>query len=288
MPKIALLGMVGLHKRFPDLGVRAKGVQNVTTPFGKSSPIHVFRHDRTEFAVINRFGEEEFQTPPAHVPDRANIWALKVLGVEKVVALASPGSLRDEIKPGHCVIPHDLLDENKVANASFFEAKRHGFIRSFPLFCPEVRRAIGEGIGTSGVTYHGKGLYVCTPGPRLETASQVRVYRHHGGDLVGQALVPETFLARELELCYGVLCWASYWAEGVVSRDPEPDRLCGGLVSEEEEKEVAQLQRTIPELFLLMLEHLPVVRHTRNLCFARPREPMLASFSSMSRHTSSG
>lgn len=256
MSKVALLGMVGTHQRFTELGVVAGNVQSVTTPFGKSHPIHSFLHEGTEFAVLNRFGEDHFTTPPSHVADKANIWGLKVLGFEKLVSLLSPGSLREAIEPSHLVIPHDILDEKKVGNDTYFEGKPYGFLRSFPLFCPEIRRAMGEGITPSGATFHGKGLYVCTPGPRMETASQIRIYRHHGADLVGQTLVPEVFLARELELCYAALCYASHWAEGVMDRAPEPDRAHGGLVSDDEQKEVDTLAQSVPEIFLLMLPHL--------------------------------
>jgi 5'-methylthioadenosine phosphorylase len=256
MTKVALLGMVGSHKRFADLGAVAGNVQSVGTPFGKSNPIHTFIHEGREFGVLNRFGEDHFTIPPSHVPDKANLWGLKVLGFEKLVSLVSPGSMRDDIKPGHLIIPHDILDEKKEGNDTFFEGKPYGFLRSYPLFCPEIRRAMGEGIQQSGAHYHGKGLYVCTPGPRLETASQVRVYRHHGGDLVGQTLVPEVFLARELELCYASLAYSSYWAEGIAEKAPRPDHFMGGLLDEEEQREVDGLVQSLPEIFLLMLGHL--------------------------------
>jgi 5'-methylthioadenosine phosphorylase len=171
--------------------------------------------------------------------------------------------MREEVLPGHLVLPHDVLDEKKSEDASFFEGKRYGFLRSFPLFCLELRKAMAEGVSKAGLTMHGKGLYVCTPGPRLETASQVRVYRHHGADLVGQALVPEVFLARELELCYAPLCYASYWAEGIAQRAPTPELLYGGLLSEDEQRDVEQLQRSLPEVFLLML---PSLLETQREC----------------------
>lgn len=256
MSKIAVLGMVGTHKRFGDLGAVAGNVQSVTTPFGKSNPIHTFIQSGSEFAVLNRFGEDHFTIPPSHVPDKANLWGLKVLGFEKIVSLLAPGSLREAIKPGHLIIPHDILDERKEGNDTFFEGKPYGFLRSFPLFCPEIRKAMGEGIQQSGIHFHGKGLYVCTPGPRLETASQIRIYRHHGADLVGQTLVPEVFLARELELCYAALSYSSYWAEGVMDRHPQPEMFLGGLLSEEEQDEVDNVLQSLPEVFLLMLPHL--------------------------------
>ncbi len=259
MSKVALLGMVGTHKRFADLGVVAGNIQNVTTPFGRSNPVHTFIQSGTEFAVLNRNGEDKFTIPPSHVPDKANLWALKVLGFEKIVSLVAPGSMRDAIKPGHVVIPHDILDEKKEGNSTFFEGKPFGFLRSFPLFCPELRRAMGDGIQQSGLFFHGKGLYVCTPGPRMETASQIRIYRHHGGDLVGQTLVPEVFLARELELCYSALCYSAYWAEGVQDRAPNPAMQYGGLIDESEQKDVERLVQSLPEVFLLMLSQVDAV-----------------------------
>ena len=124
--------------------------------------------------------------------------------------------------PGDLVAPRDVLDEGRGGPQTFFTGVGWGFIRHNPLFCPELREALLKALAGAPFKVHDHGVYVATTGPRLETAAEIRKFRLLGGDLVGQTLAPEVFLARELELCYAALTYVVNYAEGLVDRPYQP------------------------------------------------------------------
>src|SRR5204863_5772455 len=136
VPSIALISRVAAHKPYLERGVRQKEVRQVQTPFGRSNPIHVFQHGNVEFAVVSRHGEDSYTVAAPFVPEKANIWGLKVMGVEKVVSFDAVGTLREGVSPGELLILDDVIDL-RGGTYSLFEGKGLGFIRLNPLFCPE-------------------------------------------------------------------------------------------------------------------------------------------------------
>ena len=201
-PEIAVIARVGAHKAFEAAGLKPEKTEVYATPYGDSRPVHFFRHEGLEFAVLSRHGEAGYDLSAPFLNPRANLYALKSLGVAKILAWVAPGSLREEMAPGDLVVPRDVLDEGKGGPQTFFSGVGWGFIRHNPLFCPELREALLRALAGAPFTVHDHGVYVATTGPRLETAAEIRKFRLLGGDLVGQTLAPEVFLARELELCY--------------------------------------------------------------------------------------
>lgn len=236
---LAFIGRVAVHTQFVQAGTEIVDRFQLQTPFGMSAPVYFLIHRGIKFVAFSRHGENGYHTSAPFVNSRANIWALKELGIQRILSFSSPGSLVTDIKVGDLVIPEDVIDETKKRPCTFFEGTGLGFIRQNPLFCPDIRNALVQVAKNTKLPLVESGVYVCTEGPRLETASEIKKYRLFGGDLVGETLVPEVFLARELEICYGALCIVSNLAEGIVNKPMVPDRLFQGLLSQEEEERLS-------------------------------------------------
>ncbi len=252
-PKIALIARVGAHKTFEALGLKPEKTEVFPTPYGDSRPIHFFRHQGLEFALLSRHGEAGYDLSAPFLNPRANLYALKSLGIQKILAWVAPGSLREEMAPGDLVVPHDILDEGRGGPHTFFPNVGWGFIRHNPVFCPELRSALISTLQGVPFKVHSQGVYVATIGPRLETAAEIRKLRLLGGDLVGQTLVPEVFLARELEFCYAALTYVVNYAEGLVDRPYQPGVLFEGLATPEEMAQVAAVEQAFPNLLTKVL-----------------------------------
>jgi len=251
--KIAIIARVGAHKDFQALGLKSLVSQSHPTPFGDSNPIHVFSSQDIDFAVLSRHGEDGYQVSAPFVNDRANLYALKALGVEKILAWTAPGALNDCMLPGHLVVPDDILDESRNGPQTFFTNQGLGFIRHNPVFCPELRAQAIQTLQNGPYPFHSQGVYVATTGPRLETPAEIRKFRCLGGDLVGMTLVPEIFLARELELCYVALAYVVNFAEGLKERPYQPGILFEGLATPAELAQVQKVETGFAELALSLL-----------------------------------
>jgi 5'-methylthioadenosine phosphorylase len=155
--------------------------------------------------------------------------------------------------PGDLVVPHDVLDEGRGGPHTFFTGVGWGFIRHNPVFCPEMRKALIDGLQGVSFKVHQQAVYVATTGPRLETTAEIKKFGLLGGDLVGQTLVPEVFLARELEFCYAALTYVVNYAEGLLDRPYQPGVLFEGLATPEEMAKVAAVEAAFPDLILKIL-----------------------------------
>ncbi len=193
----------------------------VPTPFGEVPAIQriALAGELTAW-FLSRHGQRDYAVSAPFVNYRANIYALKELGAARVLAWSGPGSLHaDRYHPGQLVLPADIIDETRRRPSTFFAGRGWGFIRSSPCFCPGGQTAFRQAATEAGLECGDDAVYVCTEGPRLETAAEIRKFRRNGGDLVGMTLAPEAFLARELEMCYTPLCYVTNYAEGVVDRE---------------------------------------------------------------------
>ncbi len=225
----------------------------IETPFGPSAPLHRFGKGENAFWFLSRHGEKDYSVTAPFVNYRANIFALKDLGVGRIVAWSGPGIVNDRFRPGEFVVPHDLIDETRRRETTFFKDKGWGFIRQKEPFCPEIRWSLHEAVHNLGHQHHEEGVYVCTEGPRLETPAEIRKYRIAGADLVGMTLIPEAFLARELEMCYAPLCYLTNYAEGVVEREIKTGELFEGMQSEKEKVVVDEAVNRFPAILASVL-----------------------------------
>jgi 5'-methylthioadenosine phosphorylase len=253
IPKLAIIARVGAHQDFRRQGLAAESTETYDTPFGRSNPVHLYVHGDIPFAVLSRHGEAGYHLSAPYVNDRANLYALKALGVEKILAWCAPGAINEAMTPGDLVIPHDILDEGHQQPYTFFPNQGLGFVRQNPVFCPELRQSLIQTLGGRPIPLHPAGVYTATTGPRLETPAEVRKYKILGGDLVGMTLVPEVFLARELEICYAAVCYVVNYAEGVKDRPYQPGILFEGLATPEEIQRVQELEAAFAEIALQLL-----------------------------------
>jgi 5'-methylthioinosine phosphorylase len=252
-PQVAIIARVGAHQDFERQGLRAQSPERYDTPFGRSNPVHIFAHDDVPFAVLSRHGETGYQVSAPFVNDRANLYALKSLGVEKILAWCAPGAINEAMAPGDLVIPHDILDEGHQQPYTFFADRGLGFVRQNPVFCPELRQSLIQDLTGGPISLHPAGVYTATTGPRLETPAEIRKYKILGGDLVGMTLVPEVFLARELELCYAAICYVVNYAEGVKDRPYQPGTLFEGLATDQEIQRVKEVENAFAQVALKLL-----------------------------------
>jgi 5'-methylthioadenosine phosphorylase len=232
-------------------------VRRLDTPYGISNPIYKIEHPNGFiYHFLSRHGEKDYDTTAPFVNYRANIYAAKEIGAEIVVSWSGPGSLREDFKPGDFVVPTDVLDFTKSRKSTFFENGGLGFVRQSPLFCPNVRKALISSLSSLELPFHTEGVYVCTEGPRLETKAEIKMFKNLGADLVGMTLVPEVFLARELELCYGALCYVTNYAEGIKNYEFKGGVLFEGMLREEEKKRVDLAVSQFPIIVLKVVEEL--------------------------------
>lgn len=210
--RIAVIGGTGVYD--PDIlqDIRDK---EVPTPYGEVE-LKIGKHQGTMVAFMNRHGEGH-SIPPNMVNYRANIDALKRLGVKNILATAAVGSLNPEMQPGHLVFVDQFLDFTKFRQQTFFDGGSAGVVHTDMTepYCLELRKVLLRAAQGQGLAYHNGGVYVCTEGPRFETAAEIKMYRMLGGDLVGMTGVPEAPLAREAEICYATIAMVTNFAAGI-------------------------------------------------------------------------
>jgi 5'-methylthioadenosine phosphorylase len=255
-PKLAIIARVGAQEDFLRRGLLLQHTERYDTPFGRSNPVHRFVHEDLPFLVLSRHGETGYQVSAPFVNDRANLFALKSLGAEKVLAWCAPGAINERMAPGDLVVPDDVLDEGHQQPYTFFAGRGLGFVRQNPVFCPELRQTVIQTLGRGSLTVHPAGVYTATTGPRLETPAEIRKYKILGGDLVGMTLVPEVFLARELELCYVAVCYVVNYAEGIKDRPYQAGVLFEGLATPPEIQRVKEVEAALADIVVSLLPEL--------------------------------
>lgn len=220
----------------------------VRTPFGDSQPIYKILAGDTYYLFLSRHGEEGYRISASFVNYCANIWALKELGATRVIAWSGPGAINTNLRLGQFVLPDDVIDETKRRTYTFFEGMGVGFVRQNPVFCPNLQNIALKAMVKLGLDVRLGGTYVCTEGPRLETPAEIKKFKVFGADMVGMTLVPEVFLAKELEMCYAPICYITNYAEGVREAKFSPGELFEGLISEEEKSLVESAVDKFPEI----------------------------------------
>lgn len=214
-PFIGIIGGTGLEEA---LGIDEHNPkltrENPDTPFGKpSAPIAVTQWQGHDVAILKRHGIGHVH-PPSHVPFRANIFAMKMLGVTHIVASGATGSLREHIEPGHICIIDQVIDKTYKREQSFFRGAAVHVEMAQP-FCPVMRRWLLEAARDIDTTQvHDGGTYVCMEGPAFSTKAESEMHHSWGADLIGMTVMPEAKLAREAEIAYAMIalptdydCW---------------------------------------------------------------------------------
>ena len=199
MRKIAIIGGTGIYNPETLQGFEKS---QIDTPYGQVL-CKTGKLAGNQVTFITRHGVGH-KTAPHKVNYRANIWALKSLGVEEIFATTAVGSLNPEMTAGHFVVCDQILDFTKSRISTFYDTPERGVVHvdfTYP-YCPVLREKVISCLKNSEIVFHKEGTYVCTEGPRFETAAEIKMFRSLGGDLVGMTNMPESILAREAEMCY--------------------------------------------------------------------------------------
>lgn len=178
---------------------------DLETPYGKpSSPIRTGFLGEKKIAFLARHGIGHTLNP-SEVNYRANIYALKMLGVKNVLSISACGSLRDDFSPGHIVIPDQVFDFSRLRQRSFFGEGLVVHVSSADPFCPELSSLVAKSVLEAGGVVHPAGKIITIEGPRFSTRLESNLFRSWGLDIIGMTTSPEAFLAREAEMCYATM-----------------------------------------------------------------------------------
>lgn len=178
---------------------------NVDTPFGKPSDIiTIGDHGDKTICFLPRHGTGH-RISPSQLNSRANIFALKKLGVKRIISASAVGSLKKEHAPLDLVIPDQIFDRTKSRPGTFFDEGIVVHMGFADPFCPELSKIIFDIANSKGYNTHNGGTYVCMEGPQFSTRAESRVYQALGFDIIGMTALPEAKLAREAEMCYSMI-----------------------------------------------------------------------------------
>ena len=207
---------------------------DLDTPFGApSSAVTVGSLGGRQVAFIARHGEGH-TTLPEEIPARANVYALKALGVTRILSVSAVGSLREDVHPMDAVVPDQVIDRTTGRASTFFGDGAVAHVGFADPFCPSVASALADAVEVAGVAVHRGGTLVVINGPAFSTRAESHLYRQWGADIIGMTALPEAKLAREAECCYASLCFVTdydVWREGEddVSADLVMQRLTANV-----------------------------------------------------------
>jgi len=248
--RMARLGVIGGSGLYAIPGLTQVEPVEVSTPFGAPSDAITFGElEGVSVAFLPRHGRGHHLSP-AEVPSRANIYALKSVGVERIISVSAVGSLREDVAPLDLVIPDQLFDRTKARPSSFFEGGIVAHIGFADPFCPDMSAQLAEATQALGdIHFHRGGTYLCMEGPQFSTKAESRVYRQWGCDVIGMTALPEAKLAREAELCYATIaCVTDYdvWheSEGPVTVEMVVANLTHNVANAQ--RIIREVARTLP------------------------------------------
>jgi len=214
--KIGIIGGTGVYNPEILTDVREEILSN---RYGEAK-VALGKYQGREMVFLARHGTAH-SVPPHLINYRANIWALKEIGVERIFATAAVGSLNPDMSPGSFVFLDQFLDFTKNRVSTFFDGGDRGVVHTDMTqpYCPHLRNVLARAAGSCDIAVHPNGTYVCTEGPRFETPAEIRMFRILGGDLVGMTSVPEVVLAREAGMCYAGIAMVTNFAAGISPRE---------------------------------------------------------------------
>jgi len=214
---MAIIGGSGLYEMS---GIEDTHEYNLDTPFGKTSaPIIVGTLEGERVAFLARHGIGHHITP-SEVPYQANIYALKLLGTQRIISVSACGSLKEEFAPGHIVIPDQIYDNTNKRSRSFFGEGMVGHVSVADPFCGDLSGQLESAVHEAGGVTHRGGSFITIEGPRFSTKAESNVDRSWGRSIIGMTASPEVFLAREAEICYAVMAHVTDYDVWHVSEAP--------------------------------------------------------------------
>ncbi len=215
-----ILGIIGGSGLYQMEGLENVETRTLSTPFGEpSAPVVLGTLEGRRVAFLARHGIGH-HISPSEINYRANIYALKMLGVQRVVSVSACGSLREDYAPGHIVIPDQLFDFTKNRVRSFFGEGMVAHISVAEPFCPDLSAHLLAAVEATGATVHQGGAFITIEGPRFSTKAESNIFRSWGMSIIGMTTSPEAFLAREAEMCYAVMAHVTDYDVWHVDEEP--------------------------------------------------------------------
>ena len=204
------IGVIGGSGLYEIEGLTDIEEVSLETPFGVPSDAFITGTlDGVKMVFLPRHGRGH-RYLPSEVPYRANIFGMKKLGVQRIISVSAVGSMKEEIVPGHIVIPDQFFDRTQGQRAStFFGQGVVGHVQFADPVCADLSRVLYEAAQRAGATVHKGGTYICIEGPNFSTRAESTIYRSWGVDVIGMTNIPEARLAREAEICYGTVALAT-------------------------------------------------------------------------------
>ncbi len=210
----ASVGVLGGSGLYDMEGLKDVREVRIRTPFGSPSDAVILGTlEGVRVAFLSRHGRGH-RLNPSEINYRANIYALKSLGVSRVISVSAVGSMKEAIRPGEMVFPDQFIDLTKRRASTFFEGGMVAHVAFGQPICPSLAQALAASGGQLGAGFHRGGTYLCMEGPQFSTKAESRLYRQWGVDVIGMTNMPEAKLAREAELCYATIalvtdydCW---------------------------------------------------------------------------------
>ena len=212
----ARIGIIGGSGLYEMDGLANVHEVDLDTPFGKPSDSMVLGSlERVSVAFLPRHGRGH-KINPSRLPVRANIFALKTLGVERIISISAVGSLKEELRPLELVVPDQLIDRTKQRQSTFFDDSLVVHVAFAKPFCSLLSNVLYQSARQAGAVVNKGGTYVVMEGPAFSTRAESMMYRSWGADVIGMTALPEAKLAREAEICFSTLaCVTDYdcWRE---------------------------------------------------------------------------
>lgn len=209
MAERQIVGIIGGSGLYQMPGLAKVRELRLSTPFGRPSDALVAGTlDGAKVVFLPRHGRGHVKLP-TEVNFRANIFAMKKLGVERIIAISAVGSLREDIAPGHVVIPDQFIDRTTQRPSTFFGRGIVAHVSLADPVCPELSATLSRAAREEGASVHQRGTYVCMEGPQFSTRAESHLYRSWKADVIGMTNLQEAKLAREAEICFGTVALAT-------------------------------------------------------------------------------
>jgi 5'-methylthioadenosine phosphorylase len=204
-----VVGVIGGSGLYEMEGLEQVETLSLTTPFGAPSDSFIVgRLEGVKVAFLPRHGKGH-RISPSSLNFRANIYGMKMLGVQSIIAVSAVGSMKESIHPGHMVIPDQFIDRTTGRTSTFFNDGIVGHVSFADPVCPVLSQILFESGKEVGATVHKGGTYICIEGPQFSTRAESKLYRSWGVDIIGMTNIPEAKLAREAEICYATIAFAT-------------------------------------------------------------------------------
>jgi 5'-methylthioadenosine phosphorylase len=218
MMNTPVVGVIGGSGLYEIEGLEAVEEVTIETPFGAPSDAYITgKLDGVKMVFLPRHGRGH-RFLPSEVNYRANIFGMKKLGVTQIISVSAVGSMKEEIVPGHIVIPDQFFDRTQGKRAStFFGQGIVGHVQFADPICSDLAAILAKSARQVGATVHAGGTYICIEGPTFSTRAESHIYRSWGVDIIGMTNIPEARLAREAEICYATVALATdydCWHDG--------------------------------------------------------------------------